>query len=183
ATLGQLRGQERDHLLDPAVARGRHGYPRGCQHRDPHSLCPMSSPLGAIPNLAETIVIKDGNVFMVTLRDGRLPAGVEHPLGLWFRDCRFLSAHEVRICGELPRLLTATDAEGTVAVHELTNPDLELEGGERLPAESLRRRIGRRPAAAGGPRQTIGVRSYHRGPLQLPVEVRLGVDFLPMLEL
>ena len=98
----------------------------------------MSSPLGAIPNLAETIVIKDGNVFMVTLRDGRLPAGVEHPLGLWFRDCRFLSTLEVRICGELPRLLTATDAEGTLAVHELTNPDLELEGGERLPAESLR---------------------------------------------
>lgn len=49
----------------------------------------MSSPLGALDNLAETIVIKDGNVFMVTLRDGRLPADVEHPLGLWFRDSAF----------------------------------------------------------------------------------------------
>ena len=143
----------------------------------------MSSPLGAIPNLSETIVIKDGNVFMVTLRDGRLPAGVEHPLGLWFRDCRFLSAHEVRICGELPRLLTATDAEGTVSVHELTNPDLELAGGERLPAESLRLRIERRADAGGTLHQTISVRSYHRGPLRLPVEVLLGADFLPMLEL
>lgn len=55
----------------------------------------MSSPLGALDNLAETIVIKDGNVFMVTLRDGRLPADVEHPLGLWFRDCRFLGGHEL----------------------------------------------------------------------------------------
>lgn len=54
----------------------------------------MSSPLGALDNLAETIVIKDGNVFMVTLRDGRLPADVEHPLGLLLRDCRFLCAHE-----------------------------------------------------------------------------------------
>ena len=143
----------------------------------------MSSPLGAIPNLADTVVIKDGNVFMVTLRDGRLPAGVEHPLGLWFRDCRFLSAHEVRICGELPRLLTATDAEGTVSVHELTNPDLELAGGERLPAESLRLRIERRAEADGALRQTIGVRSYHRAPVKLPLEVRLGADFLPMLEL
>ena len=143
----------------------------------------MSSPLGAISNLAETIVIKDGNVFMVTLRDGRLPAGVEHPLGLWFRDCRFLSVHEVRICGELPRLLTATDAEGTVSVHELTNPDLELEGGERLPAESLRLRIERRAEAGGTLRQKLGVRSYHRGRLRIPVEVRLGADFLPMLEL
>jgi glycogen debranching enzyme len=143
----------------------------------------MSSPLGAIPNLAETIVIKDGNVFMVTLRDGRLPAGVEHPLGLWFRDCRFLSTHELRICGELPRVLTATDAEGTVAVHELTNPDLELEDGGRLPAQSLRVRIERRAEAGGALRQTIGVRSYHRGPLRLPLELEIGADFLPMLEL
>src|SRR3954454_15742046 len=110
----------------------------------------MSSPLGSIANLADTIVIKDGNVFMVTLRDGRLPVGVQHPLGLWFRDCRFLSAHELRICGELPRLLTATDAAGTEAVHELTNPDLELASGERLPAESLRLRIERR---GGGRRE------------------------------
>jgi hypothetical protein len=101
----------------------------------------MGSPLGALANLADTIVIKDGNVFLVALRDGRLPADIEHPLGLWFRDCRFLSAHELRICGRMPRLLTATDAAGTEAVHELTNPDLDLENGEWLPAESLRVRV------------------------------------------
>jgi glycogen debranching enzyme len=129
------------------------------------------------------IVIKDGNVFMVTLRDGRLPADVEHPLGLWFRDCRFLCAHELRICGQLPRLLTATDAAGTEAVHELTNPDLELASGERLAAESLRIRIERRAEGDGALRQRIAVRSYHRGPLRLPLELTLGADFLPMLEL
>jgi glycogen debranching enzyme len=134
-------------------------------------------------NLAETVVIKDGNLFMVSLRDGRLPAGVAHPLGLWFRDCRFLSAHELRIGGELPRLLTATDAEGTISVHELTNPGLELDGGGRLPAESLRIRIERRADAAGTLRQTIAVTSYRREPLTLALEVRLGADFLPMLEL
>ena len=143
----------------------------------------MSSPLGALANLADTIVIKDGNVFMVTLRDGRLPAGLEHPLGLWFRDCRYLCTHELRICGELPRLLTATDAAGTEAVHELTNPDLELASGERLAAERLRIRIERRADAGGALRQRIAVRSYHRGRLQLPLELRLGADFLPMLEL
>jgi len=143
----------------------------------------MSSPLGALGNLAETIVIKDGNVFMVTLRDGRLPADLEHPLGLWFRDCRFLCAHELTICGELPRLLTATDAAGTEAVHELTNPDLVLASGERLPAERLRIRVERRAEAEGALRQRIAVRSYHRGRIQLPLELRLGADFLPMLEL
>ncbi|MEA2407765.1 MAG: hypothetical protein QOE69_1884 [Thermoleophilaceae bacterium] len=143
----------------------------------------MSSPLGSIPNLAETLVIKDGNLFMVTLRDGRLPAGVPHPLGLWFRDCRFLCAHELLIGGELPRLLTSTDAEGTVAVHELTNPDLDLGDGRSLPAESLRVRVERRVEAAGALRQRIAVQSYHRAPVSLPLELRLGADFLPMLEL
>jgi glycogen debranching enzyme len=147
------------------------------------NLLRMGSPLGALANLADTIVIKDGNVFLVSLRDGRLPAGVEHPLGLWFRDCRFLCAHELRICGRLPRLLTATDAAGTQAVHELTNPDLDLAGGERLPAESLRLRVERTADAEGALRERIAVRSYHRNPLRLPLELRLGVDFQPMLEL
>ena len=143
----------------------------------------MSSPLGSIPNLSETIVIKDGNVFLVTLRDGRLPAAVEHPLGLWFRDCRFLRTHELTLCGEAPRLLTATDAEGTLAVHELTNPDLELPDGGRLPAQSLRLRVERRVEASGVLRERIAVRSYHRGPLRFPLELAIGADFLPMLEL
>jgi glycogen debranching enzyme len=143
----------------------------------------MGSPLGEVANLADTIVIKDGNVFLVALRDGRLPAGVEHPLGLWFRDCRFLCAHELHICGSLPRLLTATDAAGTEAVHELTNPDLELSDGRRLPAESLRLRVERTAEAKGVLRQRIAVRSYHRQPIKLPLELRLGADFLPMLEL
>ncbi len=134
-------------------------------------------------NLAETIVIKDGNVFMVTLRDGRLPAGVRHPLGLWFRDCRFLSAHELRLGGELPTFLTATGAAGGEAVHELTNPDLTLPGGGLLPAESLRIRIERRARSEGVLRQRIAVRSYHREPVRLPLELRLGADFEPMLEL
>ena len=143
----------------------------------------MDSPLGDLGNLADTIVIKDGNVFLVSLRDGRLPADAEHPLGLWFRDCRFLCVHELRICGQLPRLLTATDAAGTQAVHELTNPDLELSDASDLPGESLRLRVERTVQATGALRQRIAVRSYHRQPIRLPLEVRVGADFQPMLEL
>jgi glycogen debranching enzyme len=143
----------------------------------------MDSPLGALGSLAETIVIKDGNVFMVSMRDGRLPAGVEHPLGLWFRDCRFLCVHELRIGDQPPRLLTATGAAGRQAVHELTNPELDLGGGKRLPGESLRLRVERTADAAGALRERIAVRSYHREPIRVPLELRLGADYLPMLEL
>ena len=80
-------------------------------------------------------------------------------------------------------LLTATDAAGTEAVYELTNPDLDLKSGERLPAESLRIRIERCAESDGVLRQTISVRSYHCAPIRLSPELRLGADFLPMLEL
>jgi len=143
----------------------------------------MGSPLGALANLADTVVIKDGNVFLVALRDGRVPAGVPHPLGLWFRDCRFLCAHELRLAGRVLRLLTASDVAGTQAIHELTNPDLELDGGATLAAESLRLRVERTADAEGALRERISVWSYHRAPLRLPLELRLGADFQPMLEL
>ena len=53
---------------------------------------PAEPPPGALVNLAETIVIKEENVFVVTARDGSLPLGAAHPLGVYRDDCRFLSA-------------------------------------------------------------------------------------------
>jgi glycogen debranching enzyme len=135
---------------------------------------------GPVGNLAETVVIKDGNLFLVSLRDGRLPANEPHPLGLWYRDCRFLSGHELRIVGVPPRLLAASDARGGQAVHELTNPELSLDG-RRLPAQSLRVRLERTAEAPGTLRERLTVRSYHREPLTLPLELVLRADFEPML--
>jgi glycogen debranching enzyme len=139
------------------------------------------SPLGALSNLNETLVIKEGNLFLVSLPDGGIPADEPHPLGLWFHDCRFLSAHELRICGVQPRLLMASDSLGTRAVHELTNPELDLEGQGVLPAQSLRLRLERTVDAVGVLRERITARSYHRAPLRITIELRLGADFEALL--
>lgn len=142
---------------------------------------PQTSPLGELGNLDQTVVIKGGNLFVVSLRDGRIPGEGEHPLGLYYRDCRFLSAHELRIGGALPLLLVASDALGTEAVHELTNPELELEDRSRLAAQSLQIRLERRFDGPHGMREVITVRSHHRASLRLPLELRLAADFAPML--
>jgi hypothetical protein len=123
-------------------------------------------------NLAETLAIKDGNVFLMSLRDGRVPAGGDHPLGLWLHDCRFLSVHELAVDGEPPTLLTSTDAAGHAALHELTNAD-----------RSLRIRVVREVQARGALRERITVESHGREPVAARLELRLGADFLPMLEL
>ena len=49
---------------------------------------------------------------MVSRRDGSLPVGAPHPLGLYRDDCRFLSGHELCVNRVRPRLLVASAARG-----------------------------------------------------------------------
>jgi glycogen debranching enzyme len=121
-------------------------------------------------NLADALVIKRGNLFMVAPRDGDLP-GAPHPHGLWYRDCRHLSLHRLRLNGETPLLLQASDALGTRSLHELTHP-----------AQSVSVRVDRLLADEPG-RLVEGIilRSHELGDLSLELELSLGADFEPML--
>jgi glycogen debranching enzyme len=132
-------------------------------------------------NLSDTTVIKHGNAFCVALRDGRLPLAGDHPLGLYLDDCRYLRGHELRLAGRTARLLIASDAAGSAAVFELTNPDLDLEGGQTLPLQSLRVRVERR-MAADGMLERITVHSHARARLELELELDLDTDFRTMFE-
>ena len=131
--------------------------------------------------LAETIVIKEENVFVVCRRDGSLPAGVAHPLGFYSEDCRFLSGHELRVNGVRPRLLVASAAPGSESVHELTNPALPLPDGRVLPLQSIQLRLERRIVGDGELEETLLVHSYDREPLALELDLLLEADFEPML--
>jgi glycogen debranching enzyme len=132
-------------------------------------------------NLSEATVIKAGNAFCVALRDGRLPLADDHPLGVYLEDCRYLRGHELWVGGQPPRLLIGTDAAGTGAVFELTNPELSLEDGRRLPLQSLRVRVERR-MLSDAMLDRISFQSYAREPFELELELRLDADFQPMLE-
>ena len=132
-------------------------------------------------NLAETTVIKAGNAFCIALRDGQLPLAGDHPLGLYLDDCRHLRGHELWVGGRPPRLLIATDAAGTAAVFEFTNPDLTLSGNRELPLQSLRVRVERRMLSEGM-LERITLRSHARDPVDIELELRFDADFRPMLE-
>ena len=97
-----------------------------------HPPAEPDTPPGALVNLAETIVIKEENAFAVVRRDGSVPVGQVHPLGVYLDDCRFLSGHELCLNGVRPRLLVASSALGSESVHELTNPALPLRGARIL---------------------------------------------------
>jgi glycogen debranching enzyme len=136
---------------------------------------------GTLVNLAETIVTKDENTFVVARRDGSVPVGAVHPLGIYHDDCRFLSGHELCVNGVRPRLLVASAALGSESIHELTNPPLPLPGGRVLPLQSLQLRFERRIASDAAVEETLLVHSYDREPLDLELDLLLDADFEPML--
>src|SRR5918999_2127486 len=121
-------------------------------------------------NLAEALVIKRGNLFLLTPRDARLPGGREQPLGLWYRDCRFLSVHELLLDGTPPMLLQASDAHGERAVHELSDSSgavsvrivRTLEGPDRL-------------------RERVTLHSHGERDVRVELSLRLAADFELML--
>jgi glycogen debranching enzyme len=141
------------------------------------------SAAGASVNLADAVVLKESNVFLVAARDGSIPLGGTHPMGLYLDDCRFLSGHELRIAGEQPRLLVASAATGAEGVHELTNPELRTADGRLLAPQTLQLRLDRSLAEERRLRERIHVHQYGRARLELDVVVELDADFVAMLAL
>jgi glycogen debranching enzyme len=146
-----------------------------------HPPGPPEPPPGALVNLAETIAIKQENLFAVCRRDGSLPVTGSHPLGIYSDDCRFLAGHELLVNGVRPRLLVASAASGSESVHELTNPALPLRGGRVLPLQSLQLQLVRCFLGECEVEERLLVHSYDRETLELQLDLLLVADFEPML--
>jgi glycogen debranching enzyme len=134
-------------------------------------------------DLSQTVVLKEGNAFIVSRPDGGMPLDGGHGLGLYRDDARFLLGHELRVGGASPRLLVASAPTGAHSVHELTNPDLTLPSGRRLALQNLQIRLERRVLDDSTVVERIHVHLYGREPVLLDVELALAADFRPMLAL
>jgi glycogen debranching enzyme len=132
-------------------------------------------------NLSEATALKAGNVYAVTLRDGSLPLGHDHPYGVYLDDCRFLSGHRLTIAGAEPASLVTAETGPGEAGHELTNPELTLPDGTTLPLQTLGIRLHRRLDPAGGMDERITVRSFARAPVATDLRLEVEADLAPML--
>ncbi|MGE3856155.1 MAG: glycogen debranching N-terminal domain-containing protein [Dehalococcoidia bacterium] len=90
-----------------------------------------------VSSIAEAVVVKAGNPFLLTQRDGSIPLDDGHGFGLYCRDCRYLSGYEVRLAGAPPDEIACTAALGTSAIFELTNPDIRMPDGALLQRHTL----------------------------------------------
>ena len=90
-----------------------------------------------VRSIANAIVIKDEDLFLLTERDGSVPFSQGHGFGLYYHDCRFLNGYELQLADTGPDALAATDASGYMATFQLTNPDLRLVDGRLIEKEHI----------------------------------------------
>ncbi|MGN6393806.1 MAG: amylo-alpha-1,6-glucosidase [Gemmatimonadales bacterium] len=105
------------------------------RHQRKHRVLSQGLP-SVTGTIADAVVLKDGDLFLVTEPDGRLPPGTGHGLGLYYKDCRFLRTYELRLNGTLPTALGATASAGDRGYIQLTNPELEHPGAP-LPRDTI----------------------------------------------
>src|SRR5204863_8305963 len=79
-------------------------------------------------NVAEAIVIKNGNLFFLSEPDGTVPLAPGHGFGLYYHDCRFLNGYELKMSGRKPEVLVRNADAGYMATLGLSNPDLNADG-------------------------------------------------------
>ncbi|HTL61049.1 MAG TPA: glycogen debranching N-terminal domain-containing protein [Nitrospira sp.] len=90
-----------------------------------------------VESLAQAIVMKKDNLFFLAQRDGSVPMTGNHGLGLYYHDCRYLNGYELKLGGQPPVGLSASAAVGAVGIFTLTNPELVLPNGGKIPKEEL----------------------------------------------
>ncbi len=133
--------------------------------------------------IADAVVIKDGDLFLLVEPDGRVPGTSGHGLGLYFQDCRYLRTYEVTLAGVRPVPLGSSSAPGHTARFELTNPELGLPDGSTVPQEVLGIRWEHQVV---GPERLLSdrftVQNWSAQPVRLPVEFRFDAGFEDVFE-
>lgn len=91
---------------------------------------------GRPTNIANAVVIKDEDLFVLCQTDGSIPLD-EQGFGLYYHDCRFLNGYAVTI-GKSPLNALATRAEHAyMAEFEFTNRDFDSSEGGLIKKQSL----------------------------------------------
>jgi glycogen debranching enzyme len=127
--------------------------------------------------IGDASVIKDAGLYFLCRPDGSVPLEEGHGLGLYFRDCRFLSGYEFRVANVPLETLAANDEDGFRAIFQLTNPKIE-----RGDQDIGRQRIGARwrhviDAQNQALRDELTLENYDTKPHSFPLSLSFAADF------
>jgi glycogen debranching enzyme len=129
-------------------------------------------------SIADAVVTKDEDVFMISQPNGDVPVEGEHGFGLYFHDCRYLSGYTLALDGTTPVQLDADGSRGFAAGFALTSGRMKLPDGSELAPRELgieRERV--IDAAAHAVHEIITLRSYTSRRVEIDLSIVLRAEF------
>jgi glycogen debranching enzyme len=88
-------------------------------------------------DITSSLVIREGNLSLITERNGNIPPGEEHGFGLYHRDCRFLSRYVTRLNGRLLTSILSSDEKDYASTVVMTNRDFTDNCGRQVGKNSI----------------------------------------------
>jgi len=122
---------------------------------------------------AEQLVLKEGNVFLLTQENGDIPGNTA--LGLYYSDMRYLSRLTFHVNGETPRLLNFSGYRNFMGTLQFANDIFTLEDGTAVLPETIS--IRRSRFISEGLHERIGCANYNRFDVPITISVTFGADF------
>lgn len=144
-----------------------------------HFLIEQNEP-AAIANIQDALVIKEGDIFLLTNREGEIPPQNTSGFGLYHQDTRYLSAYEVFIEGVKPIVLLSTAELGFSAEQEMTNPIIYSHLGHPIMKQTIA--IRRERLVDGSVQERVFVTNFNVFRLWLDLRIDLGADFVDIFE-
>lgn len=102
----------------------------------PHLILLQETP-AITRSIADAVVIKQGDIFFLTNRDGNVPLLGPHGYGLYYHDCRYLNGYEFKIAGATYSALAAAAEHDFMTVFQFTNPNISIVGRDLIQAEQI----------------------------------------------
>src|SRR5215212_3509929 len=126
-----------------------------------------------MPTLAEQVVLKEGDVFLVSHENGDVFGNTG--LGLYYQDMRYLSRFTMQINGQTPSLLNFSGYRNFMGTFQHANNIMKLPGDVVLLPETLS--IRRNRFVHAGLHERIEIVNYNRFPVPVDLSLAFGSDF------
>jgi glycogen debranching enzyme len=129
--------------------------------------------------LSQQLVLKEGNVFLLSHETGDLSGNIG--LGLYYRDVRYLSHFLFKVNGAAPPLLNFSGYRNFMGTLQFGNDFLGLPDGTIVLPQTLS--IRRSRFISNGLHERIGLANYNRFPVPLEVTLEFGSDFRDIFDI
>ncbi|MDP2727140.1 MAG: glycogen debranching N-terminal domain-containing protein, partial [Dehalococcoidia bacterium] len=159
------------------------------QDRQRRSLVPIGEPeyhlieqteSSAVANIQDAQVIKEGDLFLLTNRDGEIPHQNISGFGLYHHDTRFLSAYEIFVEEVKPIVLLSTSAMGFSSEQEMTNPLFYSHLGRPIMKQTIA--IRRERLIDSAVQERVFITNFNVFRVYLNLRIDLAADFADIFE-